>query len=82
MKLSAKEFFIKPLITVIAMFASVKLAYGFVVGMIGNSLATIVSIGVGAIVYVVLVFALGVISKEDFRFGGNRINYKRNERAP
>lgn len=65
MKLSAKEFFIKPLITVIAMFASVKLAYGFVVGMIGNSLATIVSIGVGAIVYVVLVFALGVISKED-----------------
>jgi stage V sporulation protein B len=47
------------------MFASVKLAYGFVVGMIGNSLATIVSIGVGAIVYVVLVFALGVISKED-----------------
>ncbi|MBQ1793487.1 MAG: polysaccharide biosynthesis protein, partial [Peptostreptococcaceae bacterium] len=61
----AKEFFIKPLITVIAMFASVKLAYGFVVGMIGNSLATIVSIGVGAIVYVVLVFALGVISKED-----------------
>ena len=65
MKLSAKEFFIKPLITVIAMFASVKLAYRFVVGMIGNSLATIVSIGVGAIVYVVLVFALGVISKED-----------------
>ncbi len=65
MKLSAKEFFIKPLITVIAMFASVKLAYGFVVGIVGNSLATIVSIGVGAIVYVVLVFALGVISKED-----------------
>lgn len=65
MKLSPKEFFIKPLITVIAMFVSVKLVYGFTMGIVGNSLATIASIGVGAIVYVILVFALGVISKED-----------------
>ena len=40
LKLSPKEFIIKPLLTVITMFVVVKLSYGVTVGFLGNALAT------------------------------------------
>ena len=64
-KFSVKEFVIRPLITVITMFISVKLGYGLLVGALGNSLSTVVSIAIGAVVYVVVLILLGGIKKEE-----------------
>ena len=60
-----KEFVIKPLITVITMFVAVKLSYGLVSNIFGNSLSTIISIGIGAIVYVLVLLGIGGIRKEE-----------------
>jgi len=64
-KFSVKEFVIRPLITVITMFISVKLGYGLLVGALGNSLSTVVSIAIGVVVYVVVLILLGGIKKEE-----------------
>jgi stage V sporulation protein B len=64
-KLSTKDLFIKPISMVIIMGIVVKLSYSILVGIIGGSLSTLVSIGVGGIIYVVEVFALGGITKEE-----------------
>ena len=64
-KFSVKEFVIRPLITFITMFISVKLGYGLLVGALGNSLSTVVSIAIGAVVYVVVLILLGGIKKEE-----------------
>lgn len=64
-RFSTKEFFIKPLITVITMFVVVKLGYGLLDGIIGGNLATIVSIAIGAVVYVLVLLFIGGIRKEE-----------------
>ena len=65
MKLSVKTFFIKPLIIVLIMFISVKLSYSFMVGMLGNTLSTVVSIAIGGIIYIIFTIALGGIRKKE-----------------
>lgn len=64
-KFSKKEFIIKPLITVITMFIVVKLGYGLIEPMLGNSIATIISIAIGGITYVVVLLGIGGIKKEE-----------------
>lgn len=65
MKLSIKEFFIKPIIIVITMFLTVKLSFGFMIGILGNTLATILAIAIGAVVYIIATFVLGGIKKDE-----------------
>ncbi|WP_373600408.1 putative polysaccharide biosynthesis protein [Paraclostridium bifermentans] len=65
MKLSIKEFFIKPIIIVTTMFLIVKLSFGFIIGILGNTMATTLSIAIGAIVYVMATFVLGGIKKDE-----------------
>ncbi|MEG0180432.1 MAG: polysaccharide biosynthesis protein [Terrisporobacter sp.] len=65
LKLSAKEFIIKPLITVTTMYIVVKLSYGFVVGAVGNSLATLISIMIGGAVYVLVLLGIGGIRNDE-----------------
>ena len=65
MKLPIKTFFIKPLIIVLIMFISVKLSYGFMIGIMGNALTTLVSIAIGIIVYVISTIVLGGIRKNE-----------------
>lgn len=64
-KFSKKEFVIKPLITVTTMFVVVKLCYGLVSKPLGNTIATLLSILVGGIVYVVVLVGLGGIRKDE-----------------
>lgn len=66
-KFGKKEFIIKPLLTVATMFAAVKLSYGLIADMagLGNTIGTIISIGIGAIVYVFVLLGLGGISKDE-----------------
>ena len=66
LKLSPKEFIIKPLLTVITMFVVVKLSYGVTVGFLGNALATLISISIGGIVYGLVLLGIGGITKEEF----------------
>ena len=47
------------------MFVSVKLSYGFMSGAIGNTLSTLVSICIGAVVYVLVLLGIGGIRKEE-----------------
>ena len=65
LKLSLKEFIIKPLLTVATMFVVVKLAYGVTVGFLGNTLATLVSISIGGVVYGLVLLGIGGITKEE-----------------
>lgn len=64
-KFSKKEFFIKPLITVTTMFVVVKLSYGLVSKLLGNNIATLISIVIGGTVYVIVLLGLGGIRKEE-----------------
>ena len=65
MKLSKMEFFINPLLIVITMFIAVKLSFTFIIGILGNTLSTILAIAIGAIVYILATFTLGGIKKEE-----------------
>ncbi|MGL5641211.1 MAG: putative polysaccharide biosynthesis protein [Paraclostridium sp.] len=65
MNLSKKQIFIKPLIIVITMFIAVKLSFGLMIGILGNTLSTILAIVIGAAVYLVATFTLGGIKKEE-----------------
>ena len=64
-KFSKKEFVIKPLITVITMFIVVKLGYGLIEPMLGNTIATIISIAIGGITYIVVLLGIGGIRKDE-----------------
>ena len=66
-KFSKREFIIKPLITVISMFAAVKLAYFVTSPILGNTIATLLSIIVGAVVYVVVLLGIGAITEEEIK---------------
>ena len=65
LKLPAREFLIKPLITVMTMFIVVKLSYGLIVGILGNSLATLISIAIGGVVYALVLLGIGGIRKDE-----------------
>lgn len=65
MRLSVKTFFIKPLIIVLIMFVTVKLSYGIMIGMLGNTLSTLISMVIGGIVYVISTIGLGGIKKDE-----------------
>ena len=56
---------IEPLITVVTMYVVVKLFYGTTVGFLGNSLATLVSIAVGGVAYVLVLLGIGGIRKDE-----------------
>lgn len=58
---------VKPLIASAVMGAAAWASYGLLTNVLhlGNSIATILAIGVGGVIYLVLVLALRVISKED-----------------
>ncbi len=64
-RFSPKEFVIKPLITVITMFISVKLGYGLLEGIVGGKLATVIGILIGAIVYGLVLVFIGGIRKDE-----------------
>lgn len=64
-KFPKKEFIIKPLITVITMFIVVKLGYGLIEPILGNSIATVISIAIGGITYGVVLLGIGGIRKEE-----------------
>ncbi len=64
-KFSAKEFVIKPLITVITMFIAVKLSFGAFTVLVGSKLATILAILIGVIAYGVVLILIGGIKKEE-----------------
>ena len=65
LKLSPKEFVIKPLMTVATMYVVVKLAYGLTSGILGNALSTLVSIAIGGVVYVLVLLGIGGVKKEE-----------------
>lgn len=64
-KFSIKDFILRPLITVLTMFVVVKLSYGFLTNIIGSKLSTVVSIGIGAAIYGIVIILIGGISKEE-----------------
>src|SRR5699024_6181076 len=64
-KFPIKEFFIKPLITVLTMFFVVKLSYYGISLVIGGKIATVLSILVGATVYGIVIILIGGIKKEE-----------------
>lgn len=57
--------FFKPAIATAVMGGAAWAAHGFLVGVLGNSLATLGGIAVGGCVYLVLIVALKAISKDD-----------------
>ena len=59
------QFFIKPIITVILMFAGVKLTYMGLGMVISGKLLTMISIMVGGLIYIVVLLGIGGISKEE-----------------
>lgn len=64
-KLSPKEFVIRPLATVITMFIIVKLGYGLLAGIVGGKLATLLAILIGAVAYGLVLVLIGGIKKEE-----------------
>lgn len=64
-KFHKKEFLVKPLLTVTTMFIAVKICYGLVSMVFGNAISTIISIGVGGVVYVVVLLAIGGLKKDE-----------------
>lgn len=64
-RFSPKEFFIKPLITVTTMFVVVKLSYNLLEGLIGGKISTLIAIGIGAVVYGLVLVFIGGIKKEE-----------------
>ena len=47
------------------MYVTVKLSYGFIVGFVGNSIATLLSIMIGVLVYVLVLLVIGGIRKDE-----------------
>ena len=64
-KFNIKELFIKPMSMVIIMGIVVRLSYNILINIVGGSLSTIISICIGAFIYIIVVFALEGITKEE-----------------
>ncbi|TCO71366.1 putative polysaccharide biosynthesis protein [Marinisporobacter balticus] len=74
-KFSVTNFVIKPVIAVSAMSISVLFVYTRFVDVFGNKLTTVVAIGVGALIYGLMLLTTGGITKEDFEMipGGRKM---------
>lgn len=66
-KFNFEYVFKKPLISAMGMGIVVKLVHTLVGGFLRNSLATLISIGIGGIVYIVLLLFTGALSDEDLK---------------
>ena len=64
-KLNTKDVFIKPLISALCMAVTAKISHLLLMSIIGDKLATIIAIIIGALVYLVLLLITGSITKED-----------------
>lgn len=65
LKFDISNFLIRPLITAAIMGVFARLAYMFTVGILGNSIATLLAVAVGGAVYVVTLFATNTITRQD-----------------
>ncbi|QZY54736.1 putative polysaccharide biosynthesis protein [Crassaminicella profunda] len=74
-KFDFANFVIKPLIAVSAMSISVLFVYRWFADIFGNKLTTVAAIGVGAIIYGLMLLTTGGITKSDFEMlpGGRKI---------
>lgn len=61
----AGKTFIRPLISVLAMSVCAWGTHRLIVGLVGNSLATLVAVGAGGLVYLVMIFATRTITAEE-----------------
>ncbi len=65
MRLNYLDTIIKPLISSIGMAIIVRISYVFLYEILGSNLATLFSIMIGVVVYVILLIITGTITKED-----------------
>lgn len=74
-KINYELTYIRPGIAGAIMGGAAFMIHKILLGLLGNSLATVVAIAIGALVYVVLIFALKAITKEELLTmpGGNKI---------
>lgn len=63
--LSFKNIFLKPFISAVGMGISVWGIYNFLISSLGNRYSTIISIGIGALIYGILLILTGSITSED-----------------
>ncbi|QXM07227.1 putative polysaccharide biosynthesis protein [Crassaminicella indica] len=75
-KFSLANFVIKPIIAVAAMSVSVLFVYRWFVDVFGNKLTTLAAIGIGAVIYGLMLLTTGGITKKDFEMlpGGRKIS--------
>lgn len=64
-KLNLKNIIAKPLVSAIGMGVMARITYQILVGALGNSKATLLGVGVGALVYFSLLLFTGAITRED-----------------
>lgn len=65
-KINTRDVFLKPIAAVVVMALVTKLGYFLLQGVIGGNLATIGSIGIGALTYVVMLLVTKTFSEADF----------------
>jgi len=65
LKLNFKKHIFKPIFVSSIMGVIVYFAYGLLINSLGNTIATIISIGIGVISYAILVLATKMLTKED-----------------
>lgn len=75
LKVSIVDEILKPIIAVVTMGIGVVMSRMVLVNIIGSRLTTVVSIGIGAILFFIMVFALKIISDDDLKLmpGGSKI---------
>lgn len=67
LKFSARDFLMRPLVTAGIMGIITRLVYIVIVPVIGNSIATLMAVAVGGVVYVVTLFITKTITREDLQ---------------
>ncbi|WP_053955552.1 putative polysaccharide biosynthesis protein [Inediibacterium massiliense] len=74
-KFSVIQFLVKPIISVGAMGISVLFVYTRFIGVFGNRITTVAAVGIGALIYGMMLIATGSITKDDFDIlpGGSKI---------
>ncbi len=72
------DVFVKPIISVTLMTISVWVGYTFITPILGNKLATVVAISIGAVIYGLALLLTGAITSEDFELlpKGNKLASK------
>lgn len=66
LKFNYKDIVLKPLISAVGMAIMVRLSFLMLGGILGDKIATLLAVGVGVVVYVVLLIVTGALTKEDF----------------